>query len=105
VSIQRGTLATVFTDRIRSLAAEIKMADGELLGRAIAHEIGHLLLGTTHHSSTGLMRGHWSSRGQEEDWRFTGGESEEMRLGLAARGPEGVVATLHRDAEPASDSR
>ena len=31
-----------------------------LLGRAMAHEIGHLLLGANSHSLNGIMRGHWS---------------------------------------------
>ena len=36
------------------------VSSGELLGRAMAHEIGHLILGTTQHDSRGLMRGRWT---------------------------------------------
>ena len=32
---------------------------GELLGHAAAHEIGHLLLGSTGHSPAGIMRASW----------------------------------------------
>jgi hypothetical protein len=35
---------------------------GVLLGHGIAHEIGHLLLGTQRHSSSGLMQAHWDAR-------------------------------------------
>jgi hypothetical protein len=31
-----------------------------LLGHAVAHEIGHLLLGTNSHAEVGIMRGRWS---------------------------------------------
>jgi len=33
---------------------------GELLAAAIAHELGHLLLGEQAHSLSGIMRPHWS---------------------------------------------
>ncbi len=42
-----GTLATVFADRVQALAAIAGVDDGELLGRVIAHEIAHLLIGTS----------------------------------------------------------
>jgi hypothetical protein len=55
-----GTLATVFADRVRTRAREARVGSGELFGRAMAHEIGHLILGTTQHDSRGLMRGRWT---------------------------------------------
>jgi hypothetical protein len=45
-----GVLATVFVDRVERLAGR---SDGDfalLLGRAMAHEIGHLLIGRTAHN-------------------------------------------------------
>jgi hypothetical protein len=40
----------------------------------MAHEIGHLLLGSTAHSATGLMREVWTDeelqRNRPEDWVF-----------------------------------
>src|SRR4051812_32911182 len=56
-----GTLATVFPDRVHGLAAAARVDEGELLGRAMAHEIGHLIIGTREHASAGLMRGRWTS--------------------------------------------
>ena len=40
-----GCLVTIFGDRIALMAARAHVETGLLLGRAIAHEIGHLLLG------------------------------------------------------------
>ena len=61
----------------------------ELLGRAIAHEIGHLLLDTNQHASTGLMRATWSRselrRDKPADWHFLGDEADTMRTALATR--------------------
>ena len=44
----------------------------------IAHEIGHLLLGTTRHARYGVMRALWLTtelrRDQPLDWMFSGRE-------------------------------
>jgi hypothetical protein len=86
-STGRGTLATVFPDRIRALAAAAGRGSGDLLGRAMAHEIGHLLLATTTHAKEGLMREHWLTsqvkRGFGRDWSFTHAEVAQIRGGLA----------------------
>src|SRR5215472_4410676 len=50
VAQHAGTLATVYADRIAALAAASGTDEGELLGRAVAHEIGHLMLGTAGHA-------------------------------------------------------
>jgi hypothetical protein len=55
-----GELATVFIDRTRRLARDLGIDHRVLLGRAIAHELGHLLLATTTHAGSGLMREVWS---------------------------------------------
>jgi len=90
-AVHRGTLATVFADRVRELAHQLQILEGTLLGRAITHEIGHMLLGTLNHSESGLMRGHWSSRGRTADWMFSSVEASSMRDGVNARVP-GVFA-------------
>jgi hypothetical protein len=82
-----GTLATIYFDRIDALAAEIGADRGELLGRAVAHEIGHLILGTTAHSPIGLMRATWTAdeirRRQPLDWMFSSQQATEMQRRLA----------------------
>ena len=55
-----GVLASVFIDRTRRLARELGVDHRVLLGRAMAHELGHLLLATTTHGASGLMRDAWS---------------------------------------------
>ena len=56
---ERGSYASVFYDRVMSLAAGGDFHPALILGHAAAHEIGHLLLRTMTHSSTGLMRALW----------------------------------------------
>lgn len=67
-----GVLATVYSDRVEWLAREAHTDWQALLGRAIAHELAHLLLATTSHGPVGLMRALWSQdevrRGRARDW-------------------------------------
>ncbi|PYV32761.1 MAG: hypothetical protein DMG22_12175 [Acidobacteria bacterium] len=56
-----GTCTTsIFHDRVISMAEGANATLAVLLGRAMAHEIGHLLLGANSHSRTGIMRASWS---------------------------------------------
>ena len=84
-----GVLATVYVDRIEWLAHETGTDSRALLGRAIAHELGHLLLATTTHGPVGLMRAHWSQeevrRGLPRDWSFAPTELAAMRRRAEAR--------------------
>jgi hypothetical protein len=83
---RQGTMATVFADRVRSLAPTLRIDEGTLLGRAITHEVGHLLLGTLEHSETGLMRGTWNTPSRSRtNWLFSSAEATRMHEGLAAR--------------------
>jgi hypothetical protein len=97
---RQGTLATVFADRVRVLAAALRIDEGTLLGRAIAHELGHLLLGTLEHAETGLMRGAWNTPSRRRaDWLFSSAEATRMRAGLQTRtlSPLLAVARASRD--------
>jgi hypothetical protein len=51
----------VFYDRVQQISRQT-VNEGMVLGHAIAHELGHLLLGVDAHSPEGLMRAHWTSR-------------------------------------------
>src|SRR5262245_61503502 len=53
-------LATVLADRVEAMASRTQSDPGTLLGHVMAHEISHLLIGTTEHSAIGLMRNRWS---------------------------------------------
>jgi len=84
-----GSLATIYMDRVTWLA-EAAGVDGRLvLGRAIAHEVGHLLLGTNAHSESGLMRAVWScdalKRNTGRDWLFAPGDARAMRQAVRLR--------------------
>jgi hypothetical protein len=83
-----GLLATVYADRVRVMAQSAGIDQAELLGRAMAHEVGHLLLGTNGHAAHGVMRASWSGidmRGHRVQWFFNGKEGEAMRRGIAGR--------------------
>lgn len=89
VATRVGTLATVYADRISARAAAVGVNRATLLGRALAHEIGHLLLGTNRHASRGLMRASWPDQalrdGAERDWQFSAGEVRQVNRSLLAR--------------------
>lgn len=85
-----GTLATVFVTAVTRLAAEAGISTGTLLGLTMAHEIGHLLLGTAAHEPTGLMRATWTPallrRPFPREWSFSASQKAELAAGLARRG-------------------
>jgi hypothetical protein len=88
-----GVLITIDPYRTSAVAAQAGVDRSLLLGRAIAHEVGHLLLGTPQHAPTGLMRAFWSQRelreNREADWRFSPGEASVLRQSLATRARAG----------------
>jgi hypothetical protein len=69
-----GVLATIYIDRVNWMAEQAGIDVQALLGRAIAHELGHLLMASGAHGSTGLMRPRWSQseirRRRMDDWMF-----------------------------------
>jgi hypothetical protein len=82
-------LATVYADLVTSVARGAGVSSRVVLGRAIAHEIGHVLLNTNSHPQTGLMRAAWSRkelrRNEAGDWRFLDREAARMRDAATAR--------------------
>jgi hypothetical protein len=91
-----GALATVYLDRVRWLADTMAADAAALLGRAIAHELGHLLLGTPEHARSGLMRATWSHEmvrsNRPAEWRFSVREAKQMRAAVTARATVGQLA-------------
>jgi hypothetical protein len=79
-----GVLATIYFDRVVALATAARSDMPTLLGRAIAHEMGHLLLATSAHTRHGLMRAIWSRhelhRDRHADWSFTPADLETLRV-------------------------
>jgi hypothetical protein len=91
-----GSLATILADRIEDLAGHARADSGLLMGRAIAHELGHLLLGTNAHPGGGLMRANWTAAEIEADrrgdWMLSRDEAARIREGLAARSRPSSIA-------------
>jgi len=62
----------------------------ELLGRAVAHELGHLLLRAPGHGPSGLMRPLWTDQelmqNRPDDWTFS--EADRRQVQAAARGDD-----------------
>jgi hypothetical protein len=84
-----SVLATVFPDRVLAVARAAGMDARTLLGMAIGHELGHLLLSTGAHAATGLMRARWSQaelrRARPTDWRFLNAEALVIRDAVTRR--------------------
>ena len=58
--------AWVFYQRVEDVAAYEVASLSQILGYAMAHEIGHLLLGPNRHSDEGIMRAHWDRKSLAE---------------------------------------
>ena len=91
VNIAEGVpfLATVFADLVRAVSRDAHLDFPLLLGRAIAHEIGHLLLDTNRHADNGLMRAGWSHvelrQNTERDWAFGAHEIAAIKAAAETR--------------------
>ena len=84
-----GDLASISFLRVREEAAEFGVQPYEVLGPAIAHEIGHLLLGQRGHSPKGIMRAHWQREDYERAprgaFKFTAQQAEQIRAEVKKR--------------------
>jgi hypothetical protein len=90
-----GTMATVFVDRVNQLATDARAARSTILGRAIAHEIGHLILASNAHADSGIMRETWTAQqltsSRAEDWLFLTSQSEQLRQARLLQGTGQLV--------------
>jgi hypothetical protein len=81
----RGVLATIYLDRVLRLAEQTGADRVALLGHAIAHELGHLLMASNVHGPFGLMRGFWSvdevRNGRPSDWTIAPRDAHAIRQG------------------------
>lgn len=86
--------AEIFCGRIQAFADNLDGPDrfSAVLGFAMAHEIGHLLLGPDAHSPSGIMQGHWNlSVVEEASWnlaQFTPAQGQAMRAQILKRQEE-----------------
>ena len=95
-----GTMATVFVDRVSRLAHNARADRSTILGRAIAHEIGHLILASNAHADSGIMRETWTAQqltsSRPEDWLFLPGQSEQLRQARLLQGTGTNTAAVPR---------
>ena len=82
-----GAMATIYHDRVEAAALGAGVERSELLGRALAHEVGHLLLQSRGHSPSGLMRAVWTDeeliRNRADDWAFAASDRDRVHHLLA----------------------
>jgi len=82
---RRGVLATIYLDRVLRLAEQTGADRVALLGHAIAHELGHLLMASNVHGSIGLMRAFWSleevRNDRPTDWTIAPHDANAIRRG------------------------
>ena len=93
----RGVLATIYFDRVQLLSQRTGRPLATLLGRAIAHELGHLLMASNTHGPIGLMRAFWSQdevrSSRTSDWTFSPRDAHAIEVGaknIRARGAWGT---------------
>ena len=88
-----GCYSDVFYERARELHNSWNFPLAVVIGTVMAHELGHLLLGSNSHASAGIMRARWQGedlhRAGRADLRFTDQQAESMRRKL-------IAARLHR---------
>ena len=76
-------IATVYYGVVLRVARRTGLGADELLGRAIAHEIGHLLLRARGHAPSGLMRPLWTDeeliQNHPDDWTFSDSDRRQVQ--------------------------
>ena len=74
-----NVFASVYAASVADKATRSGVWIPTLLGRATAHEIGHLLLGENAHGPHGLMRASWNvKRLHPSEWQFTEADAERI---------------------------
>ena len=84
-----GCYADLFYERAEVLHESSHVSLASILGHGVAHEIGHLLLGTNSHAASGIMRARWQTSelasARKGTLLFSDVESRQMRNKLTAR--------------------
>jgi hypothetical protein len=79
-------IANVFMNRVGEQTDVEKIGLDQVLGHAIAHEIGHILLGSNSHASRGLMKAKWGpediKRAGKGDLLFTPEQAQVIQNNL-----------------------
>lgn len=81
LAVRARSRAFVFYNRVLDIGGSRPVDNGVILGRVMAHEIGHLLLPPGPHTHYGLMRGEVDLDGTNPS-RFTRDEASSIRASL-----------------------
>src|SRR5215467_9218693 len=96
-------VADIYADRTRELAKGFEF--DVILGRVIAHELGHLLLGKGSHSAAGIMHTPWRARDLESTSEgaksFLTTENKRIRAQILARSAKKQSAVIRQAAAAA----
>jgi hypothetical protein len=86
---EAGCMAHVLYHRVENLARNERASPLQVLGLAIAHELGHLLLGSNAHLASGIMAAKWGVKELElaakGNLLFTAEQSQAMRKQILGR--------------------
>ena len=86
-----GCYSDLYYDRAIALYADWNVSLTDILGSVMAHELGHLLLGSNAHAPVGIMRGRWRGeelhRAEKGSLLFTSEQAQQMRGKLIAVHP------------------
>jgi hypothetical protein len=81
--------ANVFSERAAAIARAFAAEESLMLGIAMAHEVGHLLLGEGSHSRNGIMTARWGDRevtlAQRGAMEFSPKQAKKMQASVQAR--------------------
>ncbi len=84
-----GCSAYIFYRNVLEVAADGVADKSQVLGHAVVHEIGHLLLGPNSHTASGIMRGRWNKQDLETIAKghlaFSDQQSEHIREEIRER--------------------
>jgi len=98
---QAGCSAYLFHQFATDWAKRSDASASQILGHAMAHEVGHLLLGPNTHSRTGIMRGDWSMHDLAAMARtflyFTPAQSERLQREVSSRGQVHANPVMSKD--------
>jgi hypothetical protein len=91
-------IANVFWNRLEKQAQKLQVSASRFLAHIIAHELGHLLLGSNSHSHVGIMTAQWDAltvtRISQEGLYFSSQQSELIRSEIGKRKALAVAHTV-----------
>jgi hypothetical protein len=94
-----GSYAGVLYDRVKK-SSSVSISETVLLAHAMAHELGHLLLGVGRHSVSGIMKADWGfkdlERAAQGSLAFTGRERSQIQKNVQRRLAEARQYNLAR---------